>query len=272
MRLSAGVCQAYQRDGFVLLEDVFSAEECAVLRAEAQVLVDEERDQRILEDDRDAVRSLYNLHKASSLFGRLVADRRVAAPATQLLGGDIYVHQTQLNPKAAFDGVEWEWHQDYMYWQRDDGMPTPRAVNVVVYLNEMTMFNGPLFVVPGSHRESFDACTTTVADGWRQTLGRKLRHEISRAALAESIERNGMAAPLGGTGCVLLFDPRILHGSPSNISPYERVALFVRYNSMENVLQDVTAPRPAWVAERDPQPIQIVDGRFTDEAVPSSRS
>jgi ectoine hydroxylase len=256
--------QAYEKDGYVFLGEVFSAREVEAMRAEAARLRAPARDEQILELDGTSVRSVYNLHKDSHLYGRLVADARLLRPAQALLGDDLYVHQTQLNPKAAFVGENWDWHQDFLYWQRDDGMPRPEAANVVVYLDPMTVFNGPLFLVPGLHLQDFTTETATVADGWESTLGKDLKHLVSRGAIADSVARNGMAAPLGEAGSVLIFDPRLLHASPSNVSPHERTALFVRYNRTDNALAPVDTPRPAWVAERHPQRLEVLDGSFLD--------
>ena len=33
-------------------------------------------------------------------------------PVWQLLGGEVYLHQFSINPKAAFEGEAWGWHQD----------------------------------------------------------------------------------------------------------------------------------------------------------------
>jgi ectoine hydroxylase len=262
--LSRDQCQAYRDDGFVFLETVFSEVECMILAREAGSLTAAEREERILEMDGASVRSVYNLHKDSEVFGALVSDARLLGPARQLLGDELYVHQTQLNPKAAFVGENWEWHQDYFYWRRDDGMAQPHATNVVLYLDAMTVFNGPLFLIPRSHLRDYDEDTRTVADGWESTLSRDLKHVLSRAAIAESVEDYGIVAPLGPVGSVLIFDPRVLHASPSNISPHERTALFIRYNSIDNALRPMSQRRPAWVAERDPQPLQVRDRSFCE--------
>ena len=70
----------------------------------------------------------------------------------QLLGGQVYMHQYKVNAKAAFDGEVWQWHQDYGVWQRDDEMPEPRAMNIAVFLEEVTAANGPLLFIPKSHK------------------------------------------------------------------------------------------------------------------------
>jgi ectoine hydroxylase len=78
---------------------------------------------------------------------------RVVEPLRQLFGEDVYVHQFKLNAKAAFEGDVWQWHQDYGTWARDDGMPEPRAMNIAVFLDEVMPINGPLMLIPKSHKQ-----------------------------------------------------------------------------------------------------------------------
>ena len=85
-------------------------------------------------------------------FRRLAAHPRLVRPVEQLLGGKCYIHQFKINAKAAFDGDVWQWHQDYGTWSRDDLMPEPRAMNIALFLDDVTEFNGPLMFIPGSHQ------------------------------------------------------------------------------------------------------------------------
>src|SRR3546814_5967569 len=62
------------------------------------------------------------------------------------------MHQFKINAKAAFDGEVWQWHQDFGTWHRDDEMPEPRAMNIALFLDEVSAVNGPLMFIPGSHR------------------------------------------------------------------------------------------------------------------------
>ena len=83
---------------------------------------------------------------------------RLVEPLKQYFGEDVYVHQFKLNAKAAFEGDVWQWHQDYGTWARDDGMPQARAMNIAVFLDEVMPINGPLLLIPGSHKQGvFDA-------------------------------------------------------------------------------------------------------------------
>ena len=88
----------------------------------------------------------------SDVFALLARHPRLIEPVRQLFGEDVYVHQFKLNAKAAFEGDVWQWHQDFGTWQRDDGMPKPRAMNIAVFLDEVMPINGPLLLIPKSQR------------------------------------------------------------------------------------------------------------------------
>ena len=52
----------------------------------------------------------------------------------------------------AFEGFVWQWHQDYGNWITNDMMPEPRAINVMIFMDDFNQYNGPLMFIPGSHK------------------------------------------------------------------------------------------------------------------------
>lgn len=252
----------YRDRGYILLANRFDAAEVDLLLSETHRLSALDIPQRIMENDGLSVRSVYAVHQHSDAFGRFTRDARTLGVARQLLGEDAYVHQTQLNPKAPIAGDVWEWHQDYLYWARDDGMPEPRALNVAVFLDEVTEFNGPIFVMPGSHGLSLDAETTTDRDGWQHTLTADFRHKVTPAALRQLADRFGLESVRGRPGTVCVFHSQLLHCSPPNLSGSPRTVVFLRYNSVHNRLRPVKNPRPQWLASRDARPLSVLPGGF----------
>ncbi|WP_329180016.1 MULTISPECIES: phytanoyl-CoA dioxygenase family protein [unclassified Streptomyces] len=262
--LSSADIDFYEEHGYLVLPGQFSAAESELLLGETRRLSQLDIPQRILESDGEQVRSVYAVHQHSDAFDRFTRDPRNLEPARELLGGDVYIHQTQLNPKAPFQGDVWEWHQDYLYWQRDDGMAEPRALNVSVFLDEVTEFNGPIFVMPGSHRLALDDETRTHQDGWENTLTADIRHKITPDTLSRLADRLGLVSIKGDPGTTVVFDGRLLHCSPPNLSGNPRSVIFIRYNSVDNPLREVPAPRPEWLASRDPRPLGALSHPFAD--------
>ena len=125
--------------------------------AEAARLFDMQREE-VWRETSGAARTAFAAHTYSEPFRCLGRHPRLVEPVMQLLGGQVYMHQFKVNAKAAFDGEVWQWHQDYGVWQRDDGMPEPRAMNIAVFLEDVTPANGPLLFIPRSHTSGvFDA-------------------------------------------------------------------------------------------------------------------
>ena len=76
----------------------------------------------------------------------------VRAPARQLLGThQLYIQQAKVNAKVAFTGEAWQWHYDFATHHREDGVPEPLALNLHVFLDDVTEHNGPLIFIRGSH-------------------------------------------------------------------------------------------------------------------------
>ncbi|MBF8187063.1 phytanoyl-CoA dioxygenase family protein [Nonomuraea sp. K274] len=256
----------FEQLGYRVDHDVFSKAEVEAFRREIAWLSTQDTPQRVLESESTVVRSLYAVHESSELFGRLARDPRLLDLAKGILDDDVYLHQSQLNPKAAFHGEVWDWHQDFVIWSRDDGMPEPRAINVSVTIDDVNEFNGPLFVVPGSHLASLEDFTAAVSTGWEGNI-RAAKHVVDRAAIEACVSERGMASMCGAAGSVLTFDSNILHCSAPNLSPWPRTILFFRYNAVSNALRPVDEPRPWWFASRDPRPLQPLEGPLLVDVV-----
>jgi ectoine hydroxylase len=251
----------FDDSGYAVIEDAFTSDEIRGLRSAVTELLSLDRPERVLESNGSQVRSVYNVHNLHSMFGRLVRDRRLVQLAMDACEGEpVYIHQTQCNPKAALHGDVWQWHQDYVTWARDDGMPAPRAVNVALLLDNMTEFNGPLFVIPGSHHAMLDADTRIESDDREGNLAAKQRHQVSEEAIRQLAFANGMVSLKASAGSLMLFHSNILHSSPPNLSPWPRWVVFLRYNPVSNALGLVESPRAEWIASRNPSPVSMVDG------------
>jgi ectoine hydroxylase len=145
--------KTYHDTGYLFLSELFSRAEVDAMKAELPVVFAENTPRRVLEKGGDIVRSVYGSHTTNEVFRRLSRHPRIVEAALQILESDVYVYQFKINAKAAFGGDTWEWHQDYVFWRKEDSMPEARVVNVVVFLDEVNEFNGPLLLIPGSQEE-----------------------------------------------------------------------------------------------------------------------
>lgn len=272
--LSREQAARFDRDGYLVLEDVFSDEEITFLQGEAGTLLADpaalEEETVITEPGGDEIRSIFKIHAQSRVLARLAADERLAGVARFLLGDDVYIHQSRLNYKPGFQGKEFYWHSDFETWHVEDGMPRMRALSMSVLLAENTPHNGPLMLIPGSHRTFLTCVGETPDDHYRMSLKRQEYGVPDEDSLAELAHKHGIVAPTGKPGTVVIFDCNVMHGSNGNITPFPRANAFLVYNAVGNALDapfGVEKPRPDFIAARgEPQTIRPVTGSLAEEA------
>jgi ectoine hydroxylase len=128
-------------------------------------------DERVITEARTGeVRSIFDVHVISELIAELVRDPRVLDRARQMLGSDVYVHQSRVNYMPGFKGTGFYWHSDFETWHAEDGMPTPRAVSCSIALTDNYPYNGGLMVMPGSHRTFVQCAGETPDDNYKSSL------------------------------------------------------------------------------------------------------
>jgi ectoine hydroxylase len=269
--LSEHQLKGYQKKGFILLKSFFSPRENAVFLAEARRLAADPsiraREEAIAEPGSDEIRSIFDAHRLHPLFDRIARDARLVAIVQSILGRDVYVHQSRLNLKPGFVGKEFYWHSDFETWHVEDGMPRMRALSCTVLLTDNNEFNGPLFIVPGSHMHYVTCVGATPQDHYKMSLKKQEVGVPDPGSLARLVERGGIQSMKGPAGSVILFDCNAMHGSSSNISPYSRSNLFMVYNSVENQLGPPPSgitPRPEFIAaRRHVAPLEPVHGDYS---------
>lgn len=255
--LTAEQVDSYERNGFLVLDSLFTPAEIARLQAELARLraspdgIDPQT--LILEPGGRELRSIFQIHRASPLFARLAADARLVSIASWLLGDRVYVHQSRLNYKPGFSGKDFYWHSDFETWHVEDGMPCMRALSVSISLTDNTDLNGPLMLVPGSHRRYVTCVGETPAEHYKQSLRRQEYGVPDHESLATLVAEGGIVSSTGPAGTVTFFDCNVMHGSNSNITPFARSNAFIVYNAMCNALVEPfggQAPRPEFIAAR----------------------
>ncbi len=260
--LTADQLKTFNEQGYVTIPDLFSTEEVDAMTAEVGRLKELDHPQRLLETDNDLVRAIYAVEDRSEVLQLLTRDPRLVEATRAMLRDDVYIHQTQVSPKMAFRSAAWEWHQDFLYWSRDDAMPTSNVLSVGIFLDDVTEFNGPMFVVKGSHRLDLDQVTSWNGEGWEKTARVGDKYQLSPETLSKVIDKSNLTSVKGTRGTAVFFHGGLLHCSSPNLSPWHRTVLFVRYNAMGNALGPVADPRPEWLANRHPEVVEPLDGPF----------
>lgn len=207
----------YQRDGFVVIHDLLSDSELSAIRQVIAALVagaaavETHTEVYDLEaghtHDSPRVRRIKAPHKIHKLFDEVVRKPDVIAVLQALLGPNLRLHGSKLNLKSAQYGSPVEWHQDWAFYPHtnDD------LLAIGVMLDDMALDNGPLLVIPGTHKgpvwnhhgEDGRFCGSIDPE--------EIREEIARAA------------PLTGpAGSMSFHHVRAVHGSALNMSDRPR--------------------------------------------------
>lgn len=148
-----------------------------------------------------------------------------------------------------------------------------RAVSCSILLSENSSCNGPLLLIPGSHRHFVSCPGETPDDHYRQSLRRQTLGTPDTLSLTLLAEMGGLVAATGTPGTVVFFDCNTMHASSGNLSPQARSNAFFVYNSVENTLQAPQhglQPRPDFIANRsDLAPLTPVSPARTTGAIPA---
>ncbi len=262
MRLTPAQLEQFDRDGYLFFPGLFTPEETARLNNAVPALYERREAYNVREKGKDAVRTNFAAHLTSEPFARLARHPRMIEPVEDLLGEKLYMHQFKINGKMAFEGDVWQWHQDYGTWKNDDLMPTERAMNVAIFLDEVNEFNGPLMFIPGSHRggvvEAQHDLTTTSYPLW--TVDHDLITQlVARAGGPGGFDDagryvpGGIVSPKGPAGSMILFHSCMVHASTSNLSPWNRVSVYLSLCAVSNHIR--RPKRPEYIAHRDFTPI-----------------
>ncbi|CAG0962632.1 ectoine hydroxylase [Burkholderiales bacterium] len=255
MRLTEAQRETFRRDGYLFFPSLFSPREVAALADAVPGLYARREVYNVREKGSDAVRTNFAAHMVSEPYARLARHPRMVEPVIDLLGERVYMHQFKINGKMAFEGDVWQWHQDYGTWRNDDLMPSERAMNVAIFLDDVNEFNGPLMFIPGSHAKGvIDAkhdVTTTSYPLWT------LDHDLIRQLVERAGGRNGgIVAPKGPAGSMLVFHSCLVHASTSNLSPFDRVSVYLSLCAVSNHIRRFK--RPEYIAHRDFAPIEVL--------------
>ncbi|MGY0058870.1 phytanoyl-CoA dioxygenase family protein [Streptomyces sp. LZ34] len=190
--------------GFVVVRDFFTPDQSGQLFCEViQSLTDQYPQLRELREPAaktgipvDGVTSYFLplMNSATTPVScELVNESPLRAIAEQLLGKDVLVKP----PKGSYLSNASPWHQD----TRDTDL---RAVKCVVYQDELSVADGSLQFLPGSHRGALARRLSAYRD--------EMTVEAEFDELGEERRWPGFGPPLRPTD-VVLFDPHIWHGS-----------------------------------------------------------
>ncbi len=228
----------YHDQGFLLLENHVPTDIMDAIRAEIDRFRDMARGMTASDDKIDLedshtptdprIRRVKLPHTQSQIINDLMRSDHILAPIRDLIGPNLRLQTTKLNMKSAGFGAAVEWHQDWAFYPytNDDVL----AVGLII--DDMGPENGPLMVIPGSHK------------------GPVYNHHHNGVfAGAMDLEAEGLsldeAVPLQGpAGSISIHHARIAHGSALNTSTKDRRIIF--YEMMAADAFPVVGGRGKW--------------------------
>ena len=255
MDLTTEQRKRFDEDGYLFFPGLFSQKEVQYLAAAVPELYERREEYNFREKGSDAVRTNFAAHLYSKPFAKLARHPRMIKPVEDLLQESLYMHQFKINGKMAFEGDVWQWHQDYGTWVNDDLMPSARAMNVAIFLDEVTEFNGPLLFIPGSHKKGVIKAghdlTTTSYPLW--TIDNNLIKELVDRAGGN---KGGIVSPKGPAGSMIVFHSCLVHASSNNLSPFNRTSVYLSLCAVSNHIRRFK--RKEYIAHRNFAPIKCL--------------
>ena len=255
MDLTTEQRKRFDEDGYLFFPGLFSQKEIQYLVTAVPELYERREEYNVREKGSEAVRTNFAAHLYSKPFAKLARHPRMIKPVEDLLQESLYMHQFKINGKMAFEGDIWQWHQDYGTWVNDDLMPTARAMNVAIFLDEVTEFNGPLLFIPGSHKKGVIKAghdlTTTSYPLW--TIDNNLIKELVDRAGGN---KGGIVSPKGPVGSMIVFHSCLVHASSNNLSPFNRISVYLSLCAVSNHIRRFK--RKEYIAHRNFAPIKCL--------------
>jgi len=255
MHLTKEQKEVFDKEGYLFFPSHFSQKEIQYLSSAVPELYEIREEYNFREKGSDAVRTNFAAHLYSAPFAKLARHPRMILPVEDLLQEKLYMHQFKINGKMAFEGDVWQWHQDYGTWFNDDLMPSARAMNVAIFLDEVTEFNGPLLFIPGSHKKGVIKAnhdlTTTSYPLW--TIDNNLIKQLVDRAGGHD---GGIVSPKGPAGSMIVFHSCLVHASSNNLSPFNRISVYLSLCAVSNHIRRFK--RKEYIAHRDFTPIECL--------------
>ena len=217
----------YDDNGYLVVGDVLSADDVRELRRVTDTFVENARHVTHhdhvydLEDSHSAteprVRRIKTPHMHHETYARMVAHPNIMAVLQKLWGPSIRFDVSKLNLKSAGYGAPVEWHQDWAFYPHtnDD------LAAVGIMIDDVDETNGPLMVVPGSHKGPILDHHT---DGYFCGAINPGRSDVN---FGKAVKLTGAA------GSITIHHARAIHGSASNSSGKPRRLLLHQYRAAD---------------------------------------
>lgn len=236
--------EQFHRDGVLTVPGAVNAEQLARLRRDFAAWLDESRehdapygaciDNRARFDlqpghsaQQPALRRVQAPTEISDAYLEVMAKSAMTEMVADLIGPNVKLHHTKINSKQPGAATEVKWHQDFAFTPHSNDS----VITALLMVDEVTMENGPLEVLPGSHQGPVhslwhDGVFTGAVDD----------------RLAQDMQAKATSCT-GPAGSVCLMHTRLAHGSAANHSTSPRT-LFISVYSAGDAMPLTPNPVP----------------------------
>lgn len=230
----------FERDGFVMMDNALTEQQLAMLTADLDNWVDESRDHTTpygeIMDGRPRFDIEPTSHSQSSPALRRVtcpievSDHYLAATrdnaaldlTAQIFGPNIKLMATKINLKLPGSGTAVKYHQDFPFEPHSND----NVMTVLYFLDDVTLENGPLECVPGSHKGPLHSL-------WH--------NGVFTGAVDPGLEeefRNNSVSCTGKAGSACLMHSRLMHASLPNMTDKPRRLFIITYVAEDAIALD----------------------------------
>lgn len=220
----------FWEDGVLLVEDAVTHSQLASLRKTFQAWLEESRthtsdfgetlDGRARFDlqpghsaDKPALRRIQSPEEISDVFLDVMRSARTVDFCSELIGPDIRFHHGKINSKQPGAATNVKWHQDFLF----QPMTNYDMITCLLFMDDVTVENGPLEIIPGSHKGS-------LYSHWHNGV-------FTGAVANEIIEplKDKVIKCTGPARSVCLMHVNLLHASAPNMSDRPRTLYITTY-------------------------------------------
>lgn len=220
----------FWRDGVLVLENAVAPEELTQLKDVFTGWVEDSRshaddfgetlDGRARFDlqpghsaDKPALRRVQSPEEVSDVYANIMRTARTVDYCVELIGPDLRFHHGKVNSKLPGSATQVKWHQDFPF----QPMTNDDLITCLLFVDEVTLENGPLEVIPGSHKGP-------IYSHWHDG--------VFTGAVDDSVIeplRDNIVKCTGPAGAVCMMHASLLHGSAANLSNQPRTLYITTY-------------------------------------------
>lgn len=222
--------EEFWRDGVLVVENAVSADRLADLR---RVFADWVKESRGHSDDYGetldgrprfdlqpghsaevpGLRRIQSPEEVSEVFADTMRNARSVDLCADLIGPGLRFHHGKVNSKLPGTATEVKWHQDFAF----EPMTNDDMITCLLFIDDVTLENGPLEVIPGSHKGP-------IYSHWHNG---RFTGAVADEVVAPSMDNIVKCTGMAGSAC--LMHANLLHGSAPNLSDSPRTLYITTY-------------------------------------------